>query len=76
MGTGEELEQNKITKNIMKEVRNKIQESIDTLDSSNEYKVLGRVPEALTKKESKGRVFKAALILVTSKRSKYRNGRQ
>ena len=46
----------------MKERKNKIQESIHILNSSNEYKVLKRVPEKLEKRESKGKIFKTAFI--------------
>jgi len=46
----------------MKEVRDKIQESISVINSSNKYKVLKRVPEEFKKKEPKGRVFKTAFI--------------
>lgn len=41
---------------------NKISESISILSLSNEHRILHRVPEILTKKEPKGRIFKAAFI--------------
>ena len=41
---------------------NKISESISILSLSNEHRILHRVPEMLTKKEPKGRIFKAAFI--------------
>ncbi len=46
----------------MKEIKNKIQESIDLINSSDEYKILNRIPEALAKKEASGKIFKAAFI--------------
>lgn len=39
-----------------------IQESISVINSSKDHKVLTRVPESLTKKESSGKSFKAAFI--------------
>jgi len=46
----------------MTKVKDKLQESIDLINSSSDHKVLTRVPESLAKKESSAKTFKAAFI--------------
>ncbi|MBT4878958.1 MAG: DNA polymerase III subunit epsilon [Alphaproteobacteria bacterium] len=46
----------------MTETNNKIQDSLNILNSSNDYKVLSRVPETIKQKEPNGKKFKAAFI--------------
>jgi DNA polymerase-3 subunit epsilon len=48
--------------NKNKEIENKIQESINIINLSNEYKILRRVPEELKQKNPQGKIFKAAFI--------------
>ena len=46
----------------MTETKNNIQESINIINSSSDYKLLTRIPESLIKKTPTGKIFKTAFI--------------